>query len=162
MEKLGIDPKLLIAQLINFGVFFLIFRFFIAKPFMQFIRKEKESEEKLANATSEADRIMKEVDGELSVQRTKTRKETEVLIAQAKKDATAYREKLISQAQADAEDIRKKMNQDREDEKARRAREEKDTVGRLSVLMIEKSLQNYLDEETKKRLTTHILSKVNT
>jgi F0F1-type ATP synthase membrane subunit b/b' len=41
MENLGIDGKLLSAQLINFILFFIIYKKYIAKPFMAFLKKEK-------------------------------------------------------------------------------------------------------------------------
>ncbi len=44
MEKLGVDLKLLIAQAINFILFFFIVKKYIAKPFSQFLKSEKENE----------------------------------------------------------------------------------------------------------------------
>src|SRR3989344_4575625 len=44
MEGLGIDLKLLIAQIINFGLFFYVFKRFLAKPFVSFIDEEKQKE----------------------------------------------------------------------------------------------------------------------
>ena len=44
MDKLGIDVKLLIAQLVNFGLFFFIFQKFIAKPFLGLIKSEEKKE----------------------------------------------------------------------------------------------------------------------
>ena len=45
MENLGINVKLIIAQIINFALFFLIYKKFIAKPFVNFINGEKKKEE---------------------------------------------------------------------------------------------------------------------
>ena len=41
MENLGIDIKLLIAQMINFGLFFFIIKKFVTKPFLNFVEDEK-------------------------------------------------------------------------------------------------------------------------
>ena len=45
MENLGIDIKLLIAQLINFGIFFFIIAKFVAKPFTKFLNEERNKDE---------------------------------------------------------------------------------------------------------------------
>ena len=44
MENLGIDLKLMIAQSINFLLFFFIVKKFIAKPFTNFLEEEKNKE----------------------------------------------------------------------------------------------------------------------
>jgi len=54
MENLGIDPKLIFSQILNFAVFFFIFFRFIAKPFNAYLSKQKELEkerEELAAST---------------------------------------------------------------------------------------------------------------
>ena len=45
MENLGIDVKLLIAQVVNFALFLFIFHRFISKPFLRFLDSEKKKDE---------------------------------------------------------------------------------------------------------------------
>jgi len=40
MEGLGVDVKLLIAQVINFLLFFYIFKKYLAKPFQKYLDEE--------------------------------------------------------------------------------------------------------------------------
>jgi F0F1-type ATP synthase membrane subunit b/b' len=44
MENLGIDLKLIVAQLVNFGIFFFVFQKFISKPFLAHLKKKQEEE----------------------------------------------------------------------------------------------------------------------
>lgn len=44
MEALGLDAKLLIAQIVNFVIFYFIFQKFVAKPLLEYIKKQKVEE----------------------------------------------------------------------------------------------------------------------
>src|SRR3990167_7297238 len=44
MEALGIDLKLLLAQTINFVLFFIIFKKFLYAPFLKFLDMERKNE----------------------------------------------------------------------------------------------------------------------
>jgi len=69
MESLGVDVKLLIAQIVNFLLFFLIFKKFIAKPFSQFLvtekQKEQERERILLELKQKEDNFLKEKEIEM-------------------------------------------------------------------------------------------------
>ena len=70
MENLGIDGKLLLAQMINFVLFFFLVKKFIVKPFTTFLNQERTNEEeknklleklkKSEEAGIEAEKKMKE------------------------------------------------------------------------------------------------------
>ena len=45
MENLGIDGKLLLAQMINFALFFILVKQFMVKPFTSFLNQERKNEE---------------------------------------------------------------------------------------------------------------------
>ena len=143
MDQLGIDIKQLVAQLINFVLFFLIFKKFIATPFQSFLneerRKEKERQdilEKLkkdeAGALEEKMR-MKEV----------TKKEFEKVLLEAKKEA----EEIKIRAKKLIEEEKDKLNQ-----------AAKERMVDLSIAIIDKAFKDFLDEETKKKITQHILN----
>ena len=86
MENLGIDGKLLLAQMINFVLFFILAKQFMVKPFTSFLNQERKNEEeknkmleklrRSEEANLEAEKKMKE----------KMKKEFDVLFVQAKKE----------------------------------------------------------------------------
>src|SRR3989344_4664635 len=104
MENLGIDGKLLLAQMINFALFFILVKQFIVKPFTSFLNQERKNEEeknrmleklkKSEEASIEAEMKMKE----------KMKKEFDVLFVQAKEEAQVLRSDLIKQAESDAQE----------------------------------------------------------
>lgn len=157
MENLGIDGKLLLAQIINFVLFFILVKQFVVKPFTSFLNQERKNEEeknkmleklkKSEEAGVEAEKKMKE----------KMKKEFDGLFAEAKKDAQALRNDLIKQAETDAQEIRDKSKKLLEEERNTLYREVKDKIIKTSLMIVERSLSDSLDESSRKKVTSSII-----
>jgi len=157
MENLGIDGKLLLAQIINFVLFFILVKKFVVKPFSAFLNQERKNEEekiklldklkKSEEAGIEAEKKMKE----------KMKKEFDVLFVQAKKEAQSLRADLIKQAEADAQEIRDKSKKLLEEEKNALYREVKDKIIKTSLMVVESALKESLDEVSRKKVTGTII-----
>ena len=157
MENLGIDGKLLLAQIINFILFFILVKKFVVRPFSAFLNQERKNEEekiklldklkKSEEAGIEAEKKMKE----------KMRKEFDVLFIQAKKEAQVLRSDLIKQAESDAQEIRDKNKKLLEEEKNLLYREVKDKIVKTSLMIVENTLKESLDESVRKKVTGMII-----
>lgn len=157
MEKLGIDGKLLLAQIINFVLFFILVKKFVVKPFTAFLNQERNKDEeknklleklkKSEEAGIEAEKKMKE----------KMKKEFDGLLVQAKKDAQNLRADLIKQAEADAQEIRDKSKKLLVEEKNTLYREVKDKIVKTSLMIVENALKESLDESSRKQVTNFIV-----
>ena len=157
MENLGIDGKLLLAQVINFVLFFILVKQFIVKPFTIFLNQERKNEEdknkileklkRSEEAGMEAERKMKE----------KMKKEFDVLFVQAKKEAHDMRAELIKQAESDASEIKDKNKKLLEEEKNLLYREVKDKIIKTSLMIVESALKESLDEVSRKKVTGTII-----
>ena len=157
MENLGIDGKLLLAQMINFVLFFFLVKKFIVKPFTTFLNQERTNEEeknklleklkKSEEAGIEAEKKMKE----------KMKKEFDVLFVEAKKEASIMRADLIKQAEVDALEIKDKNNKLLEEEKNLLYREVKDKIIKTSLMIVENTLKDALDEASRKKVTGAII-----
>ena len=161
MEKLGIDAKLLIAQLVNFGLFFFIFHKFIAKPFLNFIRneqhKEKEKERLLADLENQKAKSTKfEADA-----REKMNKELKEEVAKARKEAELIKKDLIIQAKKDAAEIIEQAKKSMEEESRQMEGVLKRKAADLSILMLNQGLKTYLNEQAQKEITREILNNIN-
>ncbi|OGZ33915.1 MAG: hypothetical protein A2174_03465 [Candidatus Portnoybacteria bacterium RBG_13_41_18] len=62
LNNFGIDWKLLVAQLINFAILFVLLRRFAYKPILNILRKRREDIEKGIKYTEEAEEKLKSVD----------------------------------------------------------------------------------------------------
>ncbi len=158
MENLGVDPKLLIAQLINFGLFFFIFSKFIAKPFLAYIKdeKKKDAERSRLNELAlkqDADLIKKEEE-----MKTRLRKEYDKALLEAKHEATAVKTSLMNDAKKEAEEYVTKAQKQMQSDKLAMEREIKDRIASLSVLLIEHGLKDYLTVDMQKGVTKQLLT----
>ena len=157
MENLGIEGKLLLAQMINFVLFFILVKQFIVKPFTAFLNQERKNEEeknrmleklkKSDEAGMEAEKKMKE----------KMKKEFDTLFVQAKKEAQDMRADLMKQAEADALEIKAKNSKLMEEEKNLLYREVKDKIIKTSLMIVESTLKESLDESARKKITGTII-----
>ena len=157
MENLGIEGKLLLAQIINFVLFFILVKQFIVKPFTAFLNQERKNEEeknrmleklkKSDEAGMEAEKKMKE----------KMKKEFDTLFIQAKKEAQDMRADLMKQAEADALEIKAKNSKLMEEEKNLLYREVKDKIIKTSLMIVESTLKESLDESARKKITGTII-----
>ncbi len=158
MENLGIDGKLLLAQLINFILFFIIYKKYIAKPFMAFLKKEKSKEEDKEKSLSNIKKIEGELETKEVEMRKTAKKEADVLITKAKEDAQRVRVGIIESANKEAAAIVEKGKKQIEEEKTLLYKEVKTKAADLSMLMVQKALGEYLTADAQKKVTEHILT----
>jgi len=157
MENLGIDGKLLLAQMINFLLFFILVKQFVVKPFTAFLNQERKSEEeknKLLEKLKKSEEAGIEVEKKM---KEKMKKEFDVLFVQAKKEAQSIRADLIKQAETDAEEIKDKNKKLLEEEKNLLYREVKDKIIKTSLMIVENTLKESLDEASRKKVTGAII-----
>jgi len=157
MESLGVDIKLLIAQIINFILFFLIFKKFIAKPFSQFLiherKKEEEKEKVLAELKQKEENFIKEKDRELK----KIKEEQQKNVKQLKEEIKKLREKMIAEAKKEAQMIieKSKKQATRYEEKINRQIEQR--VKELSFKIITDVLSNVMTPQLQKEVNRQMV-----
>ena len=157
MENLGIDGKLLLAQIINFVLFFILVKKFVVKPFSTFLNQERKNEEEKSRFL---DKLKKSDEAAVEAEKKakeKMKKEFDVLFVQAKKEAQSLRTDLIKQAEADALEIKDKNKKLLEEEKHLLYREVKDKIVKTSLMIVENTLRESLDESSRKKITGSII-----
>ncbi len=157
MENLGIDGKLLLAQVINFVLFFILVKKFIVKPFMVFLNEERNKDEEKNKLLDKLKRSDEAAVEETRKMKEKMKKEFDVLFAQSKKEAQNLGADLIKQAEADAQEIRNKNKKLLEEEKNILYREVKDKIIKTSLFIVEKALKESLNESSRKQVTNFIV-----
>lgn len=160
MENLGIDGKLLLAQLINFGLFFLIFKKYIAKPFSLFLREQIEKEKERQRITEEIKKSEEKMVEKEKEWRGRMRSEEEKIIKEAQKEAEKVKLEIVEEAKREAKIIVDKARDQIEEERRTMNQGIKSKVGELSVIMVNRALNDFLDEESRKKITNYILNKL--
>lgn len=157
MENLGLDIRLLIAQGVNFLVFFYIFKRFLAAPFLKFLSEEKQKEIEKLRLEEEISKKKKAFQEEEKRNREELKKQLDLLRTELKREIDQERKKILIQAKNQAELIKEKAARDLERKKRMLEKQVKERIINLSILLIEKGLKDILNENTKKELTRNIL-----
>ncbi len=160
MENLGIDIKLLVAQLINFTLFFILFQKFMSKPFMNFLKKERKMAEEKENTLVTLKKQEDEMASMEQEMRSKVKKEIDQMLNQAKGAAEKAKQDILAQAQKEADQIVVKAKSQLEIERDQLYKEVKNKTVDVGMMLIRDALKDYLTDDAKKALTQHILDNV--
>ncbi len=157
MENLGIDGKLLMAQIVNFLLFFILIKKFVLKPFNAFLAQEKKQDKEKEDALEKIKKTEEQMAEQDKKLKEKAKKEIGVLFEQAKKDARDLRADLLKQAELDAQEVRNRTKKLMGEEREALYKDVREKIADLSMHLVTEGLKDSLDAETKKKVTARIL-----
>ena len=157
MENLGIDTRLLIAQLINFGLLFFIFKRFIASPFKNCIEGEKNKEQEQNKLLDDLKKQEEQLVKQSAKLKEELKSESKKIISEAKESAEKIKAQILADASSEGEEIRAKAKKQTIDEKDDVLKELKEKVVELSFFVVNKTLGEVLSEDSKKKITQKML-----
>ena len=157
MEALGIDPKLLIAQIVNFAIFFIIFKKFIAKPLTTYLKKQQDEEAKRLALSQELGIAKTKLDNDRAQMLVQTRKEQKEILDQAKLFSENIKKDMLAQAQKTSNEIIESGKMAIQQEKVVAQKELVKYVSEVAEIAIKKGLATYLDDATRKSITEHVI-----
>ena len=152
MDKLGIEPTLLIAQIVNFSIIVILLAKLLYKPIISMLDKRKKEIEEGLRLTEK----MREEEEKMNQKREKqldmTRKEAQQIIDEARKQAREEEKDIIDEAHATAETIIEKGKAE-----AQRLREEMEkdirkTAVTLATAMTKRLLEGVVSGADKHKL----------
>lgn len=157
MESLGINLKFLIAQIINFALFFFILKKFISKPFSVFLDNEIKKEQEKQRMFEEIKKKEEDIAAMEGRAREKIKKEYDAAEKQMRDEIAKLRTSLAEDAKKNAEEIVSKGRAQVEDEREKMHREIRKKVADLSILLVENGLDQFLTKQRQKEVTQYIL-----
>ncbi len=148
----GLNGKLFLAQLINFGiVLFVLWKW----AFPPIVKALEARSKKIGQSLEDARNIAKEKQ-DFSVWKNaelfNTRKEAGEIIDKAKADAQTVRQELLSKTRAEQERVMAQTRSQLAEEKNRSVAEARQELATLVVAASEKILRGKLDEKADKEL----------
>ncbi len=157
MDKLGIQPTQLLAQIVNFTVIVLVLSRFLYKPILSILEKRKKEIEEGLKLTQK----MREEEEKFNSKKQKlletTRKEAQEILEEARKQAKEEEKDLVAAAHLEAEQI---IEKGREEVAQLRRDMEKDvqkSAVLLAVAMAKRLLGGIMTSDDKhKVLAKHI------
>lgn len=145
MEQLihafGIDARLILLQVINFGLLMAVLSYLLYKPVLKVLA---ERQEKIAQGVKDAEEAAKAKADATEEKKgiiAQANKEAEAMATRAKEHAVAKGDELVAQAQAKAEQIAKDATLRSEEMKATALKESEAEIAKLAILAAEKVLK---------------------
>ena len=151
-----IDFKIIIAQIFNFGIVFVVLYIYALKPLSKLM---KERSEKIAQGIDDAKsnaEILNNTKAEYEKALTKARKEADKIFQEGKKEAETKKTLMLEKAKEEVAVMIEGGKKNLENEKIKMVQEAKDEIASLSVKIAEKILGAKInasfDEKTIKEL----------
>jgi F-type H+-transporting ATPase subunit b len=152
MEQLGIQPVLLLAQIINFGIIVFVLNKVLYKPVMNMLDKRradiKESMQRAEKMKEEEAKTKEKADKVLD----NAKKEAKALLESAKKQAKDQEKEILTDAQEKAQKILEKAKAEAADTLKGVNKEVRSQAIDLTSEMVKHLLSHSLSAEDQKKL----------
>lgn len=152
ITKLGIDWKLLFAQIINFLVLLFVLYKFAYGPILAMLEKRQKRIEKGLKDADEARRKLAESEEKQKEILKKARVEAKEIIEKARLQSERVKSELAAEAKAQAEKVIADAKAEIDREKQKTILEIKSEIGELVVAAVERVLEEKIDEKKDKEI----------
>lgn len=160
IHNLGIDWKLLIAQIVNFAILFFLLKKFLFRPILGLLEKRRE---KIEKSLKDVERIEKELatirEKREEILKTANQKAEEIL-REAKEIVESQKINILADTKKQTEKMLEEARASIEKEKDRLVDEAREDLAELVLLATEKVLREKLDEEKDGELVREVLTRV--
>lgn len=152
LSKLGIDWKILIAQVINFAILLFLLAKFVYKPALTMMEKRRKLIEKGVKDAEDSAKRLKEIDELREQKLTEAHREIGKLLDSARKDAEGLKKEIVAAAQTQSEELVKRARSQMVEEKDRMMEDLKREVTGIIVQATGRILQREFSGDDQKRL----------
>ncbi|KKT73948.1 MAG: ATP synthase subunit b [Parcubacteria group bacterium GW2011_GWB1_44_7] len=160
LSELGINWKILIAQLINFGILVAVLRWLLYRPLLELLEKRRK---KLEDDADRAERLEQKIKA-TAIEEEKTlaeaRKRGQEILAATEKTGKELKESLTTEAKREAEKMIAAGRQILKEDQNKLRRELKQEIGATVALAIEHSLGDVLNKEIQEKLEKGTIERV--
>ena len=152
IHNLGIEWKVLLAQIVNFAVLLFILKKFAYKPILKVLNDRQKRIEEAINRSKSVDKRMAEIETLKEKVLDEARRESETIIKKAEEAALRVKESVLKEAHSVSEkllvDTGKKIQAERE----KIFREAKSEIADLVYAAVEKSIGDLAGENLKTKM----------
>lgn len=152
IETFHIDWKIIIAQVLNFGIVFVVLYVYALRPLGKLMKERTEKIQKGVNDAKTNAELLENAKAEYEKALEKARLEAEKLFQQGKKEAEAKKAEMISKAKEEVALMISEGKKNLEEEKTRMVKEVSKEVMSLSVQMAEKIIEKKIGPDFDERV----------
>ncbi len=152
MDKLGIEPSLLLAQIINFAIIVVVLSRLLYKPILSMLEKRRHEIEdglRLTEKMRQEEEKMQEKKERLLAE---ARKEGAVVMEEARKQGSEEAVQIVAAARREADAVIAKGKSDVAQLRAAMEKDVRKTAVELATLMSKRLLSSVLTSEDKHRV----------
>ncbi|OHA18299.1 MAG: hypothetical protein A2664_02450 [Candidatus Taylorbacteria bacterium RIFCSPHIGHO2_01_FULL_46_22b] len=159
-HNLGIDWKILVAQIVNFTILVFVLTKFLYRPLLGMLNRRRDEIKKSAEKTVAADKLVAEIERQKEEVLAKARTTSSEMIKKAETQATGAAEKIMTDAQAEAKRIAADERKKLASEHDALMQEATRSLGATVIRAVEQSVGDVLDEKAKGKLVEQAMQKV--
>ena len=158
ITKLGIDWKLLLAQVVNFGILVYILQRFVFKPIVAALNERQNKIKENIQLGEEIKKKLAEAEEAKAEVLKKARLDGDKILKEAEKNATKLKEEKLHETRAEALTLIAQGRAQIEKDRASLRTELKKETGQLISLAIEKSMGDIIGESAQAKLRDQAVS----
>ena len=159
-EKLGLDPKLLIAQAVNFILLLVILQKIGYKPILKMLNDRTEKIEKSLKQAKKIEEELQNTEEIKIAEIKKAKQESQEIIKDANELAEKKSQEMIEKTKVKTQEIVASAKQEIQAEKESSITEAKKEIADISVQIAKKIIGNNFDENREKEAVSDILTKI--
>lgn len=151
-KSIGIDWKLLLAQVVNFLILFWILKKFLFGPAVKILTERRQ---RIEESVRQSALIKKQAEeSEIAKKETleKARKEAQDVLAETRKNAADLQKEMITKTEHEMKAMREKTSAEMEAEKQKIMLDAKKELGGIAILAAEKIIEKNLNAETENKI----------
>ena len=153
LSKLGIDWKLLIAQIVNFGILLGVLTFFVYKPLLDVLEARRKRIEKSMEDAKRIEEQKKEMELIRIEELKKIDQEAGAFLERAKHQAEKIKMEILAAATKEAEQLLAKARQQLSDERAQVMQEVQGALTSAILRLTEKIIEREFSASEEERMT---------
>jgi len=157
IAKLGIDVKLLLAQIVNFLILMALLYKFAYKPVLEMLDKRQKKIEQGMKDAEKSEALLQEVQVTREKSLDQIKEQALVMLEKAAQDAAAARKQLLEKAQEEVRHLGEKAEQAIAGEKQKMLAEVRTEIVELALLVSERILGREFSEVDQKRIVAELV-----
>lgn len=152
LSKLGIDLKLLLAQIVNFLILFVVLSKLVYKPIINLLEKRKKLIEKTVEDQKSIEERLTKIEEEKGKVMAEATAAAMAVVEKSKKEAEEEKQKVLTNAKKEISSLAERYRAQLKEEKANIVKEIKGEMAVLIVKASEKVIRKEFAREDQKRL----------
>ncbi|MBU2235662.1 F0F1 ATP synthase subunit B [Patescibacteria group bacterium] len=160
VKTFHIDWRLLIAQIINFGIVLGILWYFALKPLMKVMNKRNEDIEQSLKNAEEIEKRLKAAGESKEQMILEAKKESQVIMENANKESEQLKNSKIAETRSEIENIAAKTKASLLADKEKMITDARKEVGGLIIEASSKIIGRNIDSETNRKMVEETVKKI--